>query len=114
MSVENLFDSESDDFGPGPTSDPNKGEPLKSWRLMSNRSTLIEFTVWSKMIQGPTGPVESLTVSAQRSYKDQDGHWHKGGRWRVHDIPVLLVLLAKAQMFTAQRDADAPSQEDSR
>ena len=84
---------------------PEKRKPLVSWRLMSDRWTSIELAVWSNVFQGPNGEFEQLSCTVARTYKVPNGQWCKGGSWRIHDIPIMQFLLAKAHAFALDRRA---------
>src|SRR5437870_5056987 len=62
-----------------------KRKPIVSYRLSSDRTTSIELAVWSNTFTSKEGePYEQLSVTIQRSYKDANGAWCKGGSWRIH------------------------------
>src|SRR4051794_35041802 len=82
-----------------PPSNGEKRRPLTSWRLMSDRTTSYELTVWSNLITPKEGePFEQLSFQLTRSFKTDDG-WQKGGGMRAHDLPVVTFLLQKAHSF---------------
>ena len=81
---------------------PDKPQPLVSYRLNSDRTTSISLAVWANTYTNQQGEeYEQLTLTVQRSYKDQQGQWQAQVKpsWRVHDLPVLLFLIEKAHSF---------------
>lgn len=90
----------------------DKRKPLVSYRTSSDRGTQLEVAVWSNTYRTQQGEeYEQLSVTIQRSYKDANGTWCKGGSYRAHDVPCLLFLLNKAYAFCLERrtsDSNAP------
>ena len=97
---------------PPPDTHPDKPQPLVSYRLNSDRTTSISLAVWGNTYTNQQGEeYEQVTITAQRSYKDQQGQWQAQVKssWRVHDLPVLLYLLQKAHSFAMSRRCDDSS-----
>ncbi len=79
-------------------------KPVISWRLMSDRTTSVELACWVNTYRTQSGEeYEQLSFTVQRSYRDQEGTWAKGGSWRTHDLPVLTFLIAKAHAYALDR-----------
>jgi hypothetical protein len=79
--------------------------PDVSWRLSSDRTTSIEVSAWvNEYTNQQTGEVyEQVTFTVQRSFRDQNNQWARGGSWRAHDIPILLFLLSKGHAWALER-----------
>src|ERR1700712_280040 len=62
--------------------------PDVSWKLSSDRTTSIEVSAWvNEYTNNQTGEnYEQVTFSIQRSYRDANNVWARGGSWRNHDI----------------------------
>ena len=57
----------------------------------------IEVALWPHAItlqSGETIEVHNATIT--RSYRDAQGHWQRGGSFRVAEIPVLIHALLRA------------------
>ena len=99
---------------PAPPSDthPDKPQPLVSYRLNSDRTTSVSLAVWANTYTNQQGEeYEQLSVTVQRSYKDQQGQWQTQTKpsWRVHDLVALMHLLNKAHSFALNRRTDDSS-----
>jgi hypothetical protein len=84
----------------------NGRRPLVSWKLHSDRSTIIEVACWPNVYRNQAGEeYEQLSFTAQRSYRDQCDQWQTQTKasWRTHDLPILLFLLQKAHAFALER-----------
>lgn len=78
--------------------------PEISWRLNSDRTTSIEVAAWLNVYKTQQGEeYEQVSFTVQRSYRDQNDVWAKGGSWRNHDLPVLVYLLQKAHGWALDR-----------
>lgn len=84
--------------------------PVASFRTNSDRGTSLEVSVWSNTHKAADGTeFEQLSVTVQRSYKDANGQWCRGGSYRIHDLPILLFLLQKAYTMALDRRTDDSS-----
>ena len=91
---------------------PEKPQPLVSYRLNSDRTTSVSLAVWANTYKSQDGEeYEQLSVTVQRSYKDQQGQWQNQVKpsWRVHDLVTLMHLLQKAHSFALNRRTDDSS-----
>jgi hypothetical protein len=79
--------------------------PDVSWKLSSDRTTSIEVSAWvNEYTNNQTGEsYEQVTFSIQRSYRDANNVWARGGSWRTHDVPILQFLLTKAHGWALER-----------
>ena len=97
---------------PPPDTHPEKPQPLVSYRLNSDRTTSVSLAVWANTYKSQDGEeYEQLSVTVQRSYKDQQGQWQNQAKpsWRVHDLVTLMHLLQKAHSFALNRRTDDSS-----
>ena len=97
---------------PPPDTHPEKPQPLVSYRLNSDRTTSVSLAVWANTYKSQDGEeYEQLSVTVQRSYKDQQGQWQNQVKpsWRVHDLVTLMHLLQKAHSFALNRRTDDSS-----
>ena len=99
---------------PAPPQDthPEKPQPLVRYRLNSDRTTSVSLAVWANTYKSQDGEeYEQLSVTVQRSYKDQQGQWQNQAKpsWRVHDLVTLMHLLQKAHSFALNRRTDDSS-----
>ena len=91
---------------------PEKPQPLVSYRLNSDRTTSVSLAVWANTYKSQDGEeYEQLSVTVQRSFKDQQGQWQNQAKpsWRVHDLVALVHLLQKAHSFALNRRTDDSS-----
>ena len=51
--------------------------------------------------------IESLSVTVDRRYKDNDGEWQSSGSLKENDIPKALVVLAKAYDYITAKGEDS-------
>ena len=97
---------------PPPDTHPEKPQPLVSYRLNSDRTTSVSLAVWANTYKSQDGEeYEQLSVTVQRSFKDQQGQWQNQAKpsWRVHDLVTLMHLLQKAHSFALNRRTDDSS-----
>ena len=97
---------------PPPDTHLGKPQPLVSYRLNSDRTTSVSLAVWANTYKDKDGAdYEQLSVTVQRSYKDQQGQWQNQVKpsWRVHDLVSLMHLLQKAHSFALNRRTDDSS-----
>ena len=97
---------------PPPDTHPERPQPLVSYRLNSDRTTSVSLAVWANTYKDKDGAdYEQLSVTVQRSYKDQQGQWQNQVKpsWRVHDLVALMHLLQKAHSFALNRRTDDSS-----
>lgn len=89
----------------------DRKKPIARFRYPTDRSTTIEVAVWENQIATQDGtllPVHGVTI--QRSYKDGEGHWQRGGSYRAHDLPALLHALQRAHAWMLdQREMNSAS-----
>jgi hypothetical protein len=82
-----------------------EAERLASWQLASDRTTWIELVCWKATAVTEDGaPYERLSYSVRRTCKDEKGKFRDEAkpRWRTHDLPVLIFLLAKAHALALE------------
>ncbi len=81
-----------------------KRRPVVSYKCPSDRSTWLEVSVWENTVTPREGePYRQYVTTCQRSYKNGDGEWKANHSYRVHDLPVLCHLLAKAHAFATDQ-----------
>lgn len=92
-----------------PPEPPRNGEaknrPIASWSVNTDRTTRLECSLWSNLHKTKEGEeYEQITVTLTRSYKTDQG-WVKQDRpsFRVHDLPLVLYLVQKAQNYGYER-----------
>jgi hypothetical protein len=82
-----------------------EAELMASWQLASDRTTWIELVCWkSNAVTEDGTSYERLSYSLRRTCKDEKGKFRDEGkpRWRTHDLPVLIFLLAKAHALALE------------
>jgi hypothetical protein len=88
-----------------PRASEQKNKPAASWALHSDRHTRIEVAAWVHRHVSPQGEeYEQVSFTVQRSYRDSNDQWQRGGSWRAHDLPCLVfLLLHKAHPWALER-----------
>jgi len=50
--------------------------------------------------------IETLSVSIDRRYKDNNGDWQSSSSFRLNDVPKLMLVLSKAYDYMASKAED--------
>jgi hypothetical protein len=82
-----------------------KKRPAASFAAMSDRTTRLEVAVWARVVTvSPTEEYTQYSLTFTRSWRDNDGKWTVNAFYRVHDVPILQSLVARAyEWCIAQR-----------
>jgi len=74
------------------TTTKDNNQPIKQIRSING----ISASIWKRVTK--EGEVY-YTASIDRSYKDQDGKWHRTSNFRHDELPIVRKLAAKAEAF---------------
>jgi len=80
----------------------NKGKSLPEKKFNAGA---ISVTIWRNEIKKPDGTISDYpSIALERSYKDQDGKWHKTNNMRVNDLPKAAMAMNKAYEYLSFKD----------
>jgi len=67
----------------------------------------VSAAVWENKANLKDGrQIESLSVTIDRRYKDNDGSWQSSGSLKLNDLPKAILVLSKAYEYMASPEHD--------